>query len=505
MKLLRRSDDTDEDKVMAMNETLRSLTGRRLVVLSAAVVALLVILFGGAALPIQQAAPAEVRVAQIGRTNAVCTVAEPTADQPKSEGLITVVSGVTLRRDPVRPGSLVGTSLTGADEVLRVTAPGKGVRAQQIKGSVELSAEGSMASSSVGSVFSLGTSGVDNGLAAASCLAPGTTHWFSGLGASDTDRTELILTNADDSQAEVDLRFYGPRGRVVVAGSPGLVIDARSTRVLSLSSAVKVDGPLGMSVQASQGRVAVAAKRLLSAGEKPAGVDWLLPSAAPGLSRVIPAVPGEKGTRSLVLTNPGPERAKASIQILGLQGRYAPTGADTVEIPAEGSAAVDLEPGLAAQAGSISVTSDHPVTGTVVSASARGAASEDISFQSAANPIVGVGVAATANNSAADAELILSNPGNADSQVTFKVLSYNGVVLRTDQVLLTAGSTATRRVSAPAPSYVVVTVPDGSTVVGGMALSQSGGSAAGMATLLLTSPDVVAGTPRSVSDPTVGH
>lgn len=490
---------------MARTHSRRSLIGRRLAVLSAAIVALLAIIVGGSALPVESAAPAPVRVAQIGRTTAVCTVAEPAADQPEDQGLTTTVSGITLRRDPDRPGSLIGTSLSNGDEALRVTESGKGAQADQITASIELSAEGSMASESAGSVFSVGTSGVDTGLAAAPCLAPGTTHWFSGLGASDTDRTELILTNPDDSQAEVDLRFYGPQGRVVVAGSPGLVIDARSTRVLSLSSAVKVEGPLGMSVQASVGRVAVVAKRLQSSGPKPAGVDWLLPSTPPELTTVIPGVPGDQGTRRLVLTNPGPERATASVQILGLQGPYAPTGADTVEVPQESSVTVDLEPGLATQAGSVLVTSDQPVTGTVVSGSARGAISEDISFQSAASPIVGVGVAATANTSAADAELIVSNPGNADSQVTFEVVSYEGVVLRTDQVLLTAGSTATRRVSSPAPSYVVVNVPDGSSVVGGVALSQSGGSAAGMAALPLTSPNLAARTPRSVSDPAVGH
>ena len=82
---------------------------------------------------------------------------------------------------------------------------------------------------------------------AAPCLAPGTSHWFSGVAASEDDRTELILTNADDAQAQVDLRFYGRSGRVVVPGSPGLVVEARSTRTVSLTSLVRTEGPLGLS------------------------------------------------------------------------------------------------------------------------------------------------------------------------------------------------------------------------------------------------------------------
>ena len=63
--------------------------------------------------------------------------------------------------------------------------------------------------------------GPEVGLKAAPCLAPATSHWFSGLGATDDDRTDLILSNPDDAQAQVDLRFYGRSGRVAVPGSPG--------------------------------------------------------------------------------------------------------------------------------------------------------------------------------------------------------------------------------------------------------------------------------------------
>ena len=104
---------------------------------------------------------------------------------------------------------------------MKVSESGKGAQADGVRSSVVLSADGAMASTTSGSVLSTAPAGDDAGLAAAPCLAPATSHWFSGLGAEDADRTELILTNPDDTQAEVDLRFYGRRGRVVVPGSPG--------------------------------------------------------------------------------------------------------------------------------------------------------------------------------------------------------------------------------------------------------------------------------------------
>jgi hypothetical protein len=92
-----------------------------------------------------------------------------------------------------------------------------------------------------------------------------------------------------------------------------------------------------------------------------------------------------------------------------------------------------------------------------------------------------------------------------DTPVSFEVLSFNGVVLRTDDVLLGPDSTATRRLTSAAPSYVVVRVPDGSSVVGGVALTRPEGDVAGLATIPLTSPDVASRAPRTQLDPSVGR
>jgi hypothetical protein len=473
---------------------------RRIVTVAAALVGLLVVGVGGTVVNAADPTFRPSRIPLVGRTTTICSVTKLAGSEATAR-----VAAVASRQAPGREGELTGTPLGAEKPSLTITEQGKAKQLLAVDAPVVMAGVGVMATASSAVAFSEASQGVDAGLMAAPCLAPGTSHWFAGLGASDTDRTELILTNADDAQAQVDLRFYGRDGRVVVPGSPGLVIDARSSRTVSLSSVVTVDGPLGLAVQAGQGRVTAVAKRTRSDNLKPVGVDWQIPTVAPALSQVIPGVPEDEGSRELVVTNPGSERASVTVQVLGLQGPYAPIGAETVDVPAESSAAVDLKPGLAGEAGTIKLVSDQPVTGAVVSSSDRDGAQPDIAVQSGAGPLVRTGVSALATTRSGDSELVLSNTGTKDTSVSLEVLSFDGVALRTDDVLLGPDSTATRRLTSTPPSYLVVRVPDGSSVVGGVVLVQPEGNMAGLATIPLTSPDVASRAPRTELDPSVGR
>ena len=473
---------------------------RRIVTVAAVLIGLLVVGLGGTVVDAASPAFRPSRIPLVGRTTTICSVTAPEAKTPSQQ-----VAAVVSRQAPGREGQLTGTRLGENQPSLTITEQGKAERLSDVDAPVVMAGVGVMATASSAAAFSQASEGVDAGLMAAPCLAPATSHWFTGLGASESDRTELVLSNADDSEAQVDLRFYGRNGRVVVPGSPGLVIDAHSSRTVSLSSLVTVDGPLGLAVQASEGRVAAVAKRIRSDNLKPIGVDWQMPAATPALSVDIPGVPEGKGGRELVVTNPGAQRASVTVQVLGLQGSYAPVGAETVEVPAESSASVDLAPGLAGEAGTVRLVSDQLVVGAVVSSSDRDGAEPDIAVQSGGVPLVRSGVSALATVQSLDSQLVLSNTGTNDTSLSFEVISFDGVVLRSDDVLLGPDSTATRRLTSPAPSYVVVRVPDGSSIVGGVVLTQSEGDVGGLATIPLTSPDVASRAPRTQLDPSVGR
>ncbi len=478
-----------------------TLTGRRSIVLGAVLVGLLLIVGGGTLLGQGGPASHASRTPLVGRTTTICTTSAPPGGEPAGK---MEVSAVSVREAPGRAGLLTGSTLKSKPSELRLTEPGKGAQQSGVTSPVVISADGSMASASSAVIVGDVMDGPEVGLKAAPCLAPATSHWFSGLGATDADRTDLILSNPDDAQAQVDLRFYGRSGRVAVPGSPGVVIRAHDSRIVSLSSLVEAEGVLSVSVDASEGRVTAVAKRTQTNQLKPAGVDWQIPSASPSVVAVIPGVPEGPGDRQLVVTNPGNMRARVAVQILGFQGPYEPSGAESLDVPPESTATVSLENGLARQAGSVKLTSNTPVTGSVISASRRGGAG-DLAIQSAAVPLIGSGVSAVATSNIADSELILSNSGDGDAQLSFEVLSYDGVRLRTADVVLGPNSTATRRLNSPAPSYVVVKVPDGSSVVGGVVLTQPKRDVAGLATIPLSSPDLASRAPATRPDYSVGE
>lgn len=479
-------------------------TRRRVIVLGAAAVSLALIGVGGTLVEAAEPTSLTERAPLVGRTTTVCTVTAGGEGNSGSAPVQTLVAAVVSRQAPGREGRLTGTPLGAAEPSLTLTEQGAGSELA-VRTSLVMAGEGVMATASSAATLATAAEGVDAGLAAAPCLAPATTHWFSGLGATEPDRSELVLTNADDAQATVDLRFFGPKGRVVAAGNSGLVVEGRSALTVSLANVVAVDGPLGVAVQASHGRVSAVARRVRTDGLKPIGVDWQVPSAPPAATVVIPGVPEDEGARELVVTNPGPERASVTVSVLGLQGPFAPSGAETLEVPPESSATADLVPGLAGDAAAVRLVSDQPVTGAVISSSERRDAQPDLAVQSAAAPLIRSGVSAVAAVPAGAGELVLSNVGTTDAALSLEVLSLAGVVLQTDDVLVGPDMSATRRLTAPAPAYVVVRVPDGAAVTGGVVLTQPEGPVAGLATIPLTSPDVASRAPRTEDDPSVGR
>jgi hypothetical protein len=220
---------------------------------------------------------------------------------------------------------------------------------------------------------------------------------------------------------------------------------------------------------------------------------------------VIPAIPDGDGVRRLTVTNPGTVRAAVTISALGVQGAFAPAGAETLDLEPESTAEVDLTAGLAGEPGAIKLTSDQPVTGAVLSTARRESAQGDVAIESAAIPLVRDGVSAIATASRTDSDLILTNGSDVDTPISFEVYGYAGVSLRTDDVLLAGNTTATRRLTSPAASYVVVRVPNGSSIYGGIRLVQPEGDVAGLTTIPLTSPDVVSRAPVPVPNPAVGR
>lgn len=484
---------------------------RHILAVAAVVLIALAIVVGGSFLPSQVAKTAVVPAPLVGRTSTVCPVAQrggaDKADRPTA-----TITAVATRQAPDRDGVLTGLPLAGGDSVLEVKQQGFGAQVAAPDTPLVLQGVGVMSIASSGAIVAQADSGELTGLSAAPCTPPSTSQWFVGVGAESANRTELVLSNPDDAQAEVDLRFFGSAGRVVVPGSPGLVVPAHDSRTISLESLVAQTGPLTVWVRATTGRVSAMARDLRSVGLNPAGVDWHPASVAPRRSLVVPGVPEGLGARELQIVNPDTTRAVVTVSVLGATGPFVPVGADQVEVPPESTTTVALDAGLSGQGAGIALAADRPVSASVVATSARAdpstgsAAQPDISVQPATAALGRTGVSPVAVVSGADGTLMLSNSSDVDTMVGFTVSNLTGVTIRQDSMLVPAHGTSTRRLDPSAgPSYVVVDVPDGAQIYGAVDFVQPEGDIAGLTSIPVLSPDRAARSRDAVPDPSVGR
>ena len=195
---------------------------------------------------------------------------------------------------------------------------------------VVLPGEGVMATAGSGMVTSRATKGDQSGLMAAPCAAPATEHWFVGVGANPSYRTDLVLTNPDAGQAEVDLRFYGRNGSSWCRAVPVLV-DRGRQQPYGLAGHPGHRRGTAHRLGARQHRAGLRggprpAQRRLRAhrcgladlGRRP-GPLGRHPGCARGCRHPDP---GGRQPRH----RPG---ARSSVHVLGVDGAFAPAGAET--------------------------------------------------------------------------------------------------------------------------------------------------------------------------------
>lgn len=479
--------------------------------IAVAVVALLVAVIGigGQFLPVKQQPAAGAGEPLVGRTTSVCTSgtlnAASSTDSTESK-----IYGVSAKAGAGETGSLVGRELGDAGAgtpPLSVKTQGQGKIVAAAKKPVELTADGIMASSSAGMVYGTAENGEDRGLSLGPCTTPAVDQWFTGLGATDALRSQLVISNPDDKQAEVDLDFSGPDGPITVPGGSGLLIPAGRSRTLSLPDLLgDTAGDITVHVHASIGRVSAMARDLRSDdGGSPSGADWHPASIPAADSQVIPAVPGGPGKRQLVISNPGDRRAAVKIEILGPQGPFTPVGTNEATVDAHSSTTVDVAEGLAEQIGTVRVSSDQPVITAMRSERPGKTKPNDFAIETSQPVINSTGIVPAAVVDGAETELAVSNGGKDSTTVEVSLFNLEGVNLYNEKIPVVGGGSIERRVTQAGPAYLVVKAPDGAQVYGGVTLRQQSGDVYGLASASLITPGL-AGTARtSTDDPRVAQ
>jgi hypothetical protein len=456
-----------------------------------AVVAAVAVLLGvGTLLRPAVADPPPAHEPVIGRTDVVCPA------PPGGGDVRSMVQAMANHQDEERSGVLTATPVGTDKAAFQVTEGGKGVVRSAPKATLIVSGERGLATASNAATLTNGSAGANAGLLGATCSKPGPSHLFVGIGAQPALRTELVITNPDDTPAQVDLRYLGAKGVVPVPGGPGLEIPARQSRVIGVDSMINSGDPLTVEVVASRGRVAAMARDYRTKGDDPRGADWHPASAAPATEVIIPGVPDGSGARQLAVANPGQSPASVQIAALGLEGEFVPAGGDQVDVPPESTAIVELGPGLVEQAASIKLTSDQPVTGAVRSdAPNRDAAGDkvvpDFAVQAAAAPLRRIGVLPFVGESGLESRLVLSHVGADPVELTVEVFSLAGVSVRTEKLEVAAASTVSREITSPLPGYLVIKAPENAGIYAGLVQRSTGSSeVAGITSYAVSSPDV---------------
>jgi len=349
----------------------------RAIIPAVAVFALVLAVFGSSAIAVQQPATGRAPVDERARVSVVCPNVAGTANPTA------VAAGSP-------DGNLATASLTRPDQATPVTTTLQVATA--VTAPVVVSAPRLDLFSATSRTAA--TAGTDRGLSMTSCSRPTASQWFTGVTSSPDGSADVVLLNSDDQDATVDIAVYGPGGRVNAPGSRGIIVPARTRRVVPLGPLFSAEQAVSLQVSTSAGRVAALVRQRMLRNDRPAGTEWLPPTADPATALVIPGLPAGKGFRDLIVVNPGERTASVTLQVLGSGGPTAVPGFETLDLPPQASRIIPLGGALAEAPVGLRLSSEQKITAGVISGNGGSEDTADVSTQVATDVLSGPGVLA---------------------------------------------------------------------------------------------------------------
>ncbi|PTL73362.1 hypothetical protein C1I63_11205 [Rathayibacter caricis DSM 15933] len=271
-----------------------------------------------------------------------------------------------------------------------------------------------------------------SGLSALGCAEPSADSWIVG-GSTDIGSTSvLVLANASEVAATVDLALYGENGPLEATGASGIVVPAGTVRALPLAGlAPDVVQPV-VRMTARGGEIAASLQSTAISGLTPVGIETTAPSASPSTLTVIsgyriaspPAETssddgsGGAGSPVLRILAPGEADSTVSIEV----ANEDPSGAGTstqVVVPAGRVGEVPLS-GLAEGSYRITLNSDEPVVAAGRTTSTGTAGTDYAWFASGTSVSTPFGVASTGEPGA---RLHLANASDTTASVVLDAAS----------------------------------------------------------------------------------
>lgn len=303
-------------------------------------------------------------------------------------------------------------------------------------GAVSVDVTGDGAAGTVVSQVSLTPAGRSRSLSDVACSPVGTDWWFAGgdgrIGATDT----YYLLNPSDTPANVTLSLWTERGPASPPGANGITVPPHTTIAGSLADLAPDAAGISVHVHANVGTVAAALFDAHLKGTRPAGADWIAPTAAPSRRTVVTGFVPNATSDVLFVTNPGDQDATVMPRVVTPTRNFEPAGHQSVVVPAGRTAAIDLGAAISGEAATVTTTSDVPViaTGRIVLHPSSGF--DELAWLPAQSPLQApAGIAANSPPFGQQVALVMAAPQDA---ATVSLRSVNG---RSATVHVPAGRT----------------------------------------------------------------
>lgn len=273
----------------------------------------------------------------------------------------------------------------------------------------------------------------DDGLEVATCpwAAAASAPYLVGGGAAGDHQSTLLLTGTSAGPSVVDLRLWGAQGPVEGVGTTGVALEPGEARSIRLTDLAAGESELAVQVVVRSGQVAASLRD--RASEPGSGREAVTPVASARRVQVVTGV--VPGDRRLVLLNPTTTSTPVTVEALGPDGTFSPTGLEDVQARAGAVTALPLPASLGDDVVSLRVRADVPLVATV-----RSAAAGDVADAAPAPALDGPAVAPLALGSLQRADLVLSAPGRAAS-VRLVARDADGREVGTAAVEVAAGAT----------------------------------------------------------------
>jgi hypothetical protein len=378
-----------------------------------------------------------------------------TAPQPPAPQQVSVVAGTAVCPDVRQEGDRGATAVTAAGASGR-TAGGLRGRAVQLPdgpvaadlaataGPVVVTAEGEGSGSLVVEQTTRATGGSRRGLAALACPGPTTSAWFVGGGTVVGSYAELLLVNAGDVPALVDVSVWTADGPADPRPGRGISVPARTRAALPLDRLAPDRDLLALHVQATRGQVAPALRVVRSDGRVPLGTDWVPAGLPPARQLLVPGLPDGPGRRTALLANPGPDDATAQLELLTEDGQVP---LEPVAVPAGTSIAVDLSEPLADTAAALRVRADVPLLAGASAVDRQDGPVREISFTASTDAVRRTTRLADVRLSAPTEVTLLLTATGQDAVVDLVPVGAPGELPERQQVTVPAATTVAVRLS----------------------------------------------------------